>query len=88
LDLDKPPLVLSGQEPLVALANNDPPAMFIIGNDSQDQAGTAASRIMHFLRNEPAQIDAGNALFSHFPAFQIFERIFSSPASVSLTSMR
>ena len=67
LDLDKPPLVLGRQEPLVALANNDPPAVFIIMNHGQNHTGAAASRIMHFLRNMPAQIDAGNALLRHSP---------------------
>ena len=54
----KSPVVLGRQKPLVPLANNDPPAVFFIGNHSQNHAGPAASRTMHFLGDEPGQIDA------------------------------
>lgn len=61
----KSPLVIDRQKSLAALGNHDTPAMFVVIDHSQRCARPAASMIDQFLENEPAQINAGNALLGH-----------------------
>ena len=65
LYVSKPPLVTGRQKTLAALGNNDTPALSVVIDHSQRWARPAASRIKQFLKNEPAQINARNALLSH-----------------------
>src|SRR4051812_32102156 len=58
--------------------------MFLIGDYSQRRAGAETSKIQQFLRDEPTQFDARNALLSHLGARDTLRHflVFSPSRSV------
>jgi hypothetical protein len=68
LNFGKSSLIGRSQKPAASVGDDDPPAVFLIGDDSQRRAGAEASKVQQLLRDEPTQIDARNALLSHLGA--------------------
>jgi hypothetical protein len=64
LDLGKSLLIDGHQRPAGSVADNYPPAFFLIGDYSERRAGLMLSAIK-LLRDDPTQIGARNPLLTH-----------------------